>query len=177
MSATGARLVVQRAAEILVVPTIGLAVALALVPGRTALIVHVYLLVVLALALAVVVAGLAGSAGGGKPSAFEHALRPARARHERLPELVRLEREVGLASATAFDAHYRLRPALREIAGGLLAARRGVDLDGQPERARALLGEEAWDLVRPDREVPRDRYGAGLDPAAVDRIVTSIEAL
>lgn len=158
-------------------PTIGLAIALTLVPGRGALVVHVYLLVVLALALAVVVTGFATSAGRERRSTFDQALRPARGRHERLPELVRLEREVGLATASAFDVHYRLRPVLREIAGGLLAARRGVDLDGQPEQARALLGDEAWELLRPDREAPRDRHGAGLELGAIDRIVTAVEAL
>ena len=42
-----------------------------------------------------------------------------------------------LGTASAYDLHYRLRPTLREIAAGLLADRRGIGLDGEPERARA----------------------------------------
>ena len=46
-----------------------------------------------------------------------------------------------------------LRPIVREIAAARLA-RHGVSLDRQPERARALLGAQTWELVRPDREAP-----------------------
>ena len=69
-----------------------------------------------------------------------------------------MEREVALGLATAFDLHYRLRPRLRRIATELLAARRGIDLDGSPEAARRVLGDDAWEIVRGDREPPHERF-------------------
>ena len=110
-------------------------------------------------------------------SSFDAALRREQRPQERLPELARLEREVTLAASSSFDRHYRLRPIAREIAGGLLAARRGVVLDQEPERSRALLGEETWSLVRPDLEPPHDRYGPGIQAAELGRVLAALEAL
>jgi hypothetical protein len=78
---------------------------------------------------------------------------------------------------TAFDLHYRLRPALRRTAGELLAARRGIDLDGDPGAARRVLGEDAWEIVRGDREAPRDRFAPGVDLASLDSAVSSLETI
>jgi hypothetical protein len=168
--------IVLRAAEILALPTAVLAVVIALAPGRAALAVHVYVLVVLAAALASVVGSIAGQSDAGE-SQFDAALHRPTEEHERLPELARLEREVALAQASAFDAHYRLRPVLREIARGLLAVRRGVDLDRRPERAQELLGDETFELVRGDRDPPWDRLAPGLDTAQLARVVATLEAL
>ena len=165
-----------RAAEILVLPTVALVVVLALAPGRAELAVHVYVLVLLAAALASTVGSIASEARRGE-SAFDAALERPEVENERLSELVRLEREVTLAQATQFDLHHRLRPVLREIAGGLLAVRRGVDLDRQPERARAILGEETFELVRGDREAPWDRQTSGPALEELRRMVASLEAL
>lgn len=164
-----------RAAEVLTLPVGGLAVGLAVAPARAELWVHLFLVAVVAVALAAAVRLLRGAEPGR--SAFEAALRREPARAERLPELARLEREVTLASSSAFDVHFRLRPLLRELAGGLLAARRGIALDGEPARAQAALGEETWELVRADREPPRDRYGPGIPPDRLRRVVESLEAL
>jgi hypothetical protein len=91
---------------------------------------------------------------------------------ERLAELERIERLVALSLAHAGDVHSRLRPMLAEIAAPLLAAR-GVDLERNPEAARELLGEDAWELVRP-AERPADPFGPGTTEArlraAVDRL-------
>ena len=150
-------------------------VAVAL-PGRTELVVRIYALVLAALVLARLVAMLRAALPRG-PSAFDRALRrPARS-HERLSELAKIEREVTLGTTTAFDLHYRLRPSLRRIAGELLAARRSIDLDGDPEAARRALGEETWELVRPDREPPRERFGRGIELASLGAVVSSLEAL
>lgn len=164
-----------RAAEALALPVGGLAVGLAVAPARAELWAHLFLVAVVAIALATAVRLLRDVEPGR--SAFEAALRREPARTERLPELARLEREVTLAASSSFDVHFRLRPLLRELAGGLLAARHGVALDGQPELARATLGEETWELVRADREPPRDRYGPGIPPDRLRRVVESLEAL
>ena len=168
--------VVLRGAEIVVFPTIVLVVVLVLAPGRAALAVHVYVLVLLAAALASVVGSIAAQAHTGD-SPFDAALHQPAEESERLPELVRLEREVGLAQATQFDQHHRLRPVLREIAMGLLFVRRGVDLDRQPGRARDLLGDETFELVRADREPPWDRQAVGPTLAELRGVVARLEAL
>ncbi len=66
---------------------------------------------------------------------------------------------------------------MRGVATQLLAAGRGVDLDRSPARARELLGPEAWELVRADREPPADPRGPGLDRVTIERIVSSLETL
>lgn len=171
------RRLVIRSLEALALPTGAFVVALVLAPGRAELWGHVYLVVVLAVVLAVVVALIRAAHPQPQSSTFEAALhRPPRSQ-ERLPELAKLEREVTLAAASSFDLYYRLRPILRAIASGLLTTRRGIDLDHQPERARAALGEETWDLVRPDKEPPRDRHGPGVEPDQLRRLIDSVEAL
>ena len=113
-----------------------------------------------------------------RPSAFDAALRTrVRRADERIPELERMEREVSLGLATAFDLHYRLRPRLRRDRGRLLTARRGIDLDASPDAARRALGDDTWELVRGDREPPRDRFAAGLDIASLRLAVAVLEAL
>ena len=145
--------------------------------GRRELVLHVYVLALAAIGLFQLVAAVRAASPRAGASAFDAALRSRTRREERLPELAQLEREVTLGMATAFDLHYRLRPSLRRIAGELLAARRGIDLDGDPEAARRALGDEAWELVRPDREPPRERFGRGIEPAALGTVVSSLEAL
>jgi hypothetical protein len=95
-------------------------------------------------------------------SLYERALRRRERRAERPRDLAKLEREVALAAGTSFDVHFRLRPVLREIAAHRLAMRHGADLDRGSAEVRAALGEELWELVRPEREPPDDRFGPGL---------------
>src|SRR5207237_10917002 len=75
-----------------------------------------------------------------------------------------------------FDLHYRLRPLLRQIAGERLYGRYGLELDRDPDRARALLGEGLWERVRPEREVG-GRSGPGLPAAALPEHVALLEEL
>jgi hypothetical protein len=91
--------------------------------------------------------------------------------------LARLEHEAALGVAGSFDLHYRFVPRLRSIASGLLASRRRIALDTQPEAARIALGADTWGLVRPDRIAPADRLGRGLSPAQLEQVVDSLEAL
>lgn len=168
---------VLRLASLAAAPTAGLVAAVLLAPDRARLAVHVYLLVLTGIALAGLVAAIRRAYAEAGPSRFELALRRRPARHGRLAELARLEREVALASANAFDLHYRLRPVVREVAGGLLAARRGIDLDARPDAARAALGEDAWELARGDRPPPADRSGPGFAPERLLAVVAALEAL
>jgi hypothetical protein len=171
------RHVALRAAEVLVIPTAVLVVVLLLAPGRAELAVHVYVLVLLAAALASIVGAMASAQAEAGESVFDAALRHPPESRERLQELVRLEREAALAQSSAFDLHYRLRPVLREIASELLAGRRGIELDRRPERAQNVLGEETFELVRPDREPPWDHLAPGIELDELRRVVTQLEAI
>ena len=166
-----------RRANIAVVPTLALIGVVLIAPGRARLAVHVYLLVLCLLSLVGVVGALRRASPQTRVSAFDRALDRRPPRHDRLAELARLEREVALATSSAFDLHYRLRPTARRAARGLLAARRGIDLDHDAAGARSALGDETYELVRPDREPPLDRFGPGIEPAGVHRLVEALEAI
>jgi hypothetical protein len=92
---------------------------------------------------------------------------------ERWGGLAELENAVEFAISSGFDLHHRLRPQLRQIAAQRLA-RAGVDLDRDPERAQALVGPDAWELLRPERPEP-PRRSRGTSVAALDRIVADLE--
>ena len=166
-----------RLAQLPVFVTIALVVVLVALPGRRELALHVYWLVLAGFGLAVLV-GVVRRAHPVPPSSqFDVGLRRTPPAQRKLAELERLEREVTLATSTAFDVHIRLRPRVRRIAAYLLATRRGVDLDAQPELARRLLGEPTWELVRAERPVPSDRNAGGLDVPALRELVASLERL
>ncbi len=96
-------------------------------------------------------------------------------RPEQLPELARVEREVVLGTAREFDLHMRIRPLLRDVAEHRLWRSHGIDFEREPDRAREVLGKEAWDLVKPDRPAPNERFRAGLSLAGLRRVVDTIE--
>ena len=83
--------------------------------------------------------------------------------------------ELGIADAT--HAHRRLLPLLRAAATARLASRRGVELDRRPEAAEALLGEDVWELLRPDRPAPADRHGPGVPREQVAAAIERVESL
>jgi hypothetical protein len=157
--------------------TVVLALVLVALRGRAELVVHIYVLVLAAFGLGHLLAGLRRALPPRVPSAFDAAMTRRTQTARRIPELERMEREVSLGLSTAFDLHFRLRPRLRGIASELLAARRGIDLDGNPEAARRALGEAAWDIVRSDRESPRERHAPGLGLDSLRLAVSALEAL
>lgn len=161
------------AAQVLIPATLALAVVATFVPGRLGLAARIYALVVCATALLAALRALR--------KAFPPASAPPRGvrdttRGRRPPgSLARLEDETALGIAGAFDLHHRLRPRLRTIAGGVLETRAHVSLDGDPGRARELLGDEAWSLLRADRPPPEDRLARGLPVDQLRRVVESLE--
>jgi hypothetical protein len=112
------------------------------------------------------------SRGGGRKPISPKVEKPSGAR---LPELVRVERELVLATGNGFDRQMRVGPLMRDIARHRLWTRRGVDLDEQPERARELLGEEVWGLLRAGRPDPNSRYAPGAEIAELRQILERIE--
>jgi hypothetical protein len=161
------------AARLLVLPTAVFAFVLAFLPGRVELAIRVFALLLCGMGLVLMVIALRRAFPLSTP------LRPAERRRREprtAPEtLVRLEARAALGVAGAFDLHFRLRPRLRELASGLLASRRGIALDAQPERAREALGDETWDLVRENRPPPDDRLARGIPIRDLARVVESLE--
>ncbi|HVM17581.1 MAG TPA: hypothetical protein VM290_08385 [Gaiellaceae bacterium] len=120
-------------------------------------------------------AAVAATRGG--PSVFPAAPRRRSAVADRPDRLLRLEGLLALATAAAGDFHHGLRPPLRHAAADALAARHGVDLDADDGRARRLLGDEAWELLRADRPEPPDRFARGPSLDQIERTVAAIERI
>jgi hypothetical protein len=149
---------------------------LALVPEQRDLAVQAYALFLGAMVLLWLL-GATRTANRRRGSSFDEARRPREPRVERLPELARVEREVALGVANAFDLHYRLRPRVRAVAATRLAARRGIDLDRQPEVAQRVLDPALWELLRPDRALPPDRFGPGLGREQLRAVMDGLDRI
>lgn len=94
----------------------------------------------------------------------------------RLEQLRRVDDALASAQASEFGVDRELRPLLRPIAAMCLA-RRGVDLDRHRERARALLGEELWELVRVDRPRGSNRMEGGISVAGLQSMIERLERI
>jgi hypothetical protein len=157
--------------------TAGFVVALGLQPISTQRIVAAYVLVLAGIALAALTRVTRSASERPAPSPFEEALRARPAQPMRPPELVRTERELTLGTTNAGHLHQRLLPLLRDCAAARLAARHGIDLERRPEAARLVLGEGAWELLRPDRPAPEDRNAPGVPLRHVASIIDTLERL
>jgi hypothetical protein len=147
--------------------------ALVFLPGRRDLALDLYLLLIASGAVFALVRALSQALPRAEP---EPPSRPRRTT-QRLPELERTERAVLLSASNAFDVHYRLRPILREIAAQRLATRRGLSLDDDVGAARAVVGEETWELVRPDRDPPHLRHAPGVQVTELREMVAALERI
>lgn len=160
------------AVRALAIPTVGLLAVAALAPGRLELAVRIYALV---LAGAVIVLALQALERAYPPTSELRVDGSKTTRTQSPASLGRIEHEVALGVGGAFDVHFRLVPRLRTLAAGLLASRRTLSLTANPDEARAILGEDAWELVRPERPAPEDRLAAGMTPRELERVVEALE--
>jgi hypothetical protein len=151
------------------------AVALTTSGGHT-LLLDVYLLCMSAVVLLALVRTTRALAPVRTRSEYEGALAAMRRRRPDSSEPA-LVRELELATFNAFHLHARLRPLFRDIAAHRLRTRYAVELDGEPERARELVGAEAWELVRPERPPPDDRLARGPTLEELERVVDELEAI
>jgi hypothetical protein len=163
----------RRAATLLVVTTVGLIVALGLHPVSTTRIAAGYALALAAIGLDTAVRILGAESRRKRVSLFERVLSRKPPEPTRPSEIVRIEREITLGTRSAGHLHTRLLPLLRDAA----SARLGIDFDLHPERARAALGDDSWQLLRPDRPEPTDRSAPGLPIRRVRAVVDLLERL
>ena len=165
----------DRSIAVAITATICAGLFLVVLPDRAALVGHIWLVVVLALSLGVALERLRRDLPR-RTSSFDAAFAPRGTSRARPASLARAEREVTLATGTAFDVHFRLRPMLQSLSAGLLL-RRGVDVERDPVRAEELLGPDVWELVRPDRPAPDDRSAPGVSIETVERVVADLERI
>jgi uncharacterized membrane protein len=133
----------------------GVATYLALTePGWRSVVIRIYIFVIGALAMVVLVSAAGDALPKRRRSEFAIALAAADRPPAKVNELERAQREVTLALGSAHDLHYKLIPHLREIAQARL------------ERAGRKPSPETlgrwWELLRPDREPPVDRFESGI---------------
>lgn len=142
---------------------------LAFAPEHRSTVAHAYVLVVGVILVRIAIASVGDALPGRGRSPFDEALRPPTPPEDRLPELERVQREVTLATVTAYDLHLRLLPALREIATTRL------------ERSGRTPGPETlgrwWELLRPDRPAPDDRFAPGLAHDDLRALVADLEKM
>jgi hypothetical protein len=157
--------------------TLALIVVAVLLPGHRPLEEDIYVLVVGGMAVfAAVLAARRAYPLSGR-SAIVEALEPEPRKAVPPPDLERTERVLSMSTNAAFDVHFRLRPILREIAEQRLADRRGLRLDAGDRRVREALGDELWELVRPEREPPSHRFGEGISAERMHHVVERLETL
>jgi hypothetical protein len=150
-------------------------VALVAAPDRRDLIVDIYVLSLGGIAVLRLVGLTRRRLAPGERSEFDDALRPGRFESVRVAERDKLEREIELGLQTAFDFHFRLRPTLVEIARNRLAGR-GILLEDE-RRASDVLGPEAWELLRLDRDQPRERNAPSLSTEELGGLVAALERI
>jgi hypothetical protein len=138
-------------------------------PGARDVILRAYVLTIGGLVMLGVLAATAESVPKRRRSEFDRALTEVIRGDEQLHEVARIERQVTLGTATAYDLHVRLLPQLRQIAQSRLE-RTGRSMS--PE----TLGRW-WELLRPDRAAPDNRHGAGISAGELRELVSDLERM
>ena len=93
-----------------------------------------------------------------------------------LDQLRRVGEALAAAHASGVGIDRELRPLLRPIAAMRLA-RRGVDLDRHGEKARELLGDPLWEVVRADRPRASNLVAGGISTGELDSVIERLERL
>ena len=133
------------------------------------IVIRSYVFVVGALLMLVFVSAAGDVLPRRRRSAFARALAGADRPPTKVSDLERVEREVTLAVGSAHDLHTRLLPHLREIA------------DARLERAGRRASPETlgrwWELLRPDREPPAERFAPGIKLEDLRSCVADLEKI
>ena len=138
-------------------------------PAHRVVALHVYVLVTGGLAMTAVLAAIGSVLPRRRRSELAQALGVRAAAPRPVSELARIEREVTLAVSNARDLHRRLLPQLREIAEARL------------ERSGKRAGPDTlgrwWELLRPDRPEPSDRFAPGIPEAELRALVADLQRM
>ncbi len=159
---------------VLAAATLALLLVLTLVQGHHREAGAAYTLLVGSLASATLARVVREAAPPRARSLFERT--PPAPRPVSLPELEQLRLRVASAQTSAHEFHHRLRPRLYEVVE-LRLARHGIDAGRHPEIARARVGDDAWELLRPDRPAPSDIRERGVSLAELRSLIEAVESL
>jgi hypothetical protein len=170
------RWIVTRAIKVGLAVSVGVGVAAFASPGLRTVLLDVYLLALGGVLLLALVRVTRVKAPPDEGSDFDRALAAMRRPRAESDE-VGFEHELEFSVLSAFHLHRRLRPLLREVAAHRLLTRYGIDLDAEPARARELVGPSAWELVRPDRDLPADRRAPGPPLSHLRQVVAELERI
>ncbi len=133
------------------------------------LLAEIALVVVAAVAVAVSVAFVPGASARWRRAAVREPARPG--------QLVAHERLLVMARTSALQVHAYLRPILVEIATQRLVAN-GQALDRMSDvTGRRILGDDLWEIVRPDRPFPEHRHGPGVTAPNLEAMLDVLERL
>jgi uncharacterized membrane protein len=139
------------------------------VPADRNVAIRVYVLVVGGLAMVAVLAAVGATLPRRRRPELSQALGERAIPPRPVTELARMERKVTLAVGNAYDLHRRLLPQLREIAQARL------------ERSGKNAGPDTlgrwWELLRPDRPEPTDRFAPGISETDLRDLVTDLERM
>jgi hypothetical protein len=138
-------------------------------PSWRSIVVRIYILLLGVIALFALFSSTTERLPSSRRSQFDAALPRGTPPPKPLPEVERMKREVALACATSYDLHARLIPHLREIA------------DARLQRTGRIAGPEtlgvSWELLRPDRPEPSDRFAPGIKEAELRSVVDALARL
>jgi hypothetical protein len=138
-------------------------------PGIRGVAIRAYVLIVGALVMLAIVSAFGDAFPRHRRSSFDEALVDTPHRDRAPAQVEQIERAVTLGVATAYDLHLRLLPHLREIAQCRL------ERTGRTS-SPATLGRW-WELLRPDRAEPADRFAAGLPSGELIALVADLERM
>ena len=169
--------IAARALKVGFVFSIAVGVTALAVSGARSILLEVYLLGMGGVLLLALVRTTREEEPFADSSDFDCALAEMNRRHPSDSGELTLVRDIKQSRSSALHLHVRLRPILREIAAHRLWMRFGVDLDREQERARELIGPNAWELVRPDRLPPDDRLAPGPASAELRVVVDELERI
>lgn len=93
------------------------------------------------------------------------------------PAYRRIEESLMWSRVSARHFDHAALPLLSRIVATQLAERRGIDPNADPAAARAALGDEAWELVDPNRPISADTTAPGVTRAAMARLTDRLEQL
>ncbi len=165
-----------RAARLVIVATVVLAIAFALTGVANGLALLVYVLFLAAVLLALMV----GRLRAVLPPAADFRKMPAKASpaETHVEQFETVKRWVVIASHGQSDLFFQLRPLVRDIVAARLSRNYSINLEREPDRAAAILGDgRAWQLVRPDWRTSAERSAPGWTEHELEQLVEELESL
>ena len=89
----------------------------------------------------------------------------------------RVTRDLSWADVSPRHYDTTTRPMLQRLLAARLLTGHGINLSGDPEAARRLVGDDLWSYLDPARPVNASSQPPGIDPTTLARIIDRLEQL